>query len=176
MESRAAGAIFCLLLALLVSACASPDLAGPSADPMDRRVEAALRGQDAYVYAMRGPNQSVEEARAKANFFIRMSLQQAFAYKRQGQTEGASFHLAMARHTLRRATFPAANDEQGNPAIFRGEPSASRTHYWRNQVDQDIRTMFEKQVVPRGDLLMMYGIDTETGPRNRPNQLPRPSF
>jgi len=94
MESRAAGAIFCLLLALLVSACASPDLAGPSADPMDRRVEAALRGQDAYVYAMRGPNQSVEEARAKANFFIRMSLQQAFAYKRQGQTEGASFHLA----------------------------------------------------------------------------------
>jgi hypothetical protein len=174
MEPRSAGAGLCLLLA---SACVSPDLAGPSADPMDRRVEAALRGQDApHVYAMRSPNQSVEQARAMANFWIRQNLEQAFAYKRQGQMEGASFHLAMARYTLRRATFPAANDMQGNPAVFRGQPSGSRTHYWRDQADQDIQAMFEKQSVPAGDLLRMYGIDTDEGPRDRPNQLPRPNL
>jgi hypothetical protein len=174
MKPRTAGAGLCLLLA---SACASSDLAGPSADPMDRRAEAALRGQDApYVHAMRGPNQGVEQARAMANFLIRQNLQQAFSYKQQGQMEGASFHLAMARYTLRRATFPAANDERGDPAIFRGQPSGSRTHYWRDQVDKDVQSMFDKQIVPAGDLLRMYGIDTDTGPRDRPNQLPRPKL
>lgn len=174
MEPRRVVAGLCLLLA---SACASSDLAGPSADPMDRRVEAALRGQDGpYIYAMRAPGQSVEQARAMANGWIRQNLQQAFAYKRQGQVEGASFHLAMARYTLRRATFPGANDEHGDPAIFRGQPSGSRTHHWRDQVDQDIQAMFEKQIVPAGDLLRMYGIDTDKGARDRPNQLPRPSL
>jgi hypothetical protein len=36
--------------------------------------------------------------------------------------------------------------------------------------------MFDKQIVPAGDLLRMYGIDTDTGPRDRPNQLPRPKL
>ena len=37
-----------------------------------------------------------------------------------------------------------------------------------------MQRMFDTGVLPQGDLLRMYGIDGESGPQERPNQLPRP--
>jgi hypothetical protein len=107
-------------------------------------------------------------------------MQRAFEYKSRGDMEAAQFHFFMARYTLRNAASPAANDENGDPAVFRGRrpvnPGEKTGRYWRDKIDGDMEFMFNNNFIPGGDLLRMYGIDAAKGPVDRPNQMPRPSF
>jgi hypothetical protein len=177
-------AISTLSFVLIATACATQPIGtsvGVPQSAMEKRTEEALRGNnDPFTYAMRGPDESVIEARSKINAWIRYNMQRAFEYKSRGDTEAAQFHFFMARYTLRNVALPAANDEKGDPAVFRGQrpanPGEPAGRYWRDKIDEDMQFMFNNNLVPRGDLLRMYGIDTATGPVDRPNQLARPSF
>ncbi len=141
--------------------------------------ESAKGNRTAFIHAMRG-DESIELARKRINAWIRYNMESAFANKAKGDFDKALLDFFMARHALRDSTTPLANDEQGNPAVYRGEVPDDRkqlpNNSWRSRVDQDTWQMFVHNFVPSGDLLRMYGIDTEQGPIERPNQLPRPNF
>ena len=146
---------------------------------IEGRVEDAVREMNApFTHAMRSAEETPEDARMKINAWIRFNYQKAFAYKAQDNAEDALFHYLLARHALRDATLPAANDAGGNPALFGRtlEHRPAAKHDWRDKVDRDTRAMFDMNYVPKGDLLRMYGIDSPAGPVDRPNQLPRPDL
>jgi len=146
---------------------------------IERRVEQSVADDSSpFMHAMREPEASAKSARLKINAWIRYNFQQAYEYKSKGDIENALFHYLMARHALRDSTSPTSNDEHGDPAILAAkqvvEHKALSTHSWRDKVDEDTQLMFDHNVVPAGDLLGMYGIDTEKGPVDRPNQAARP--
>jgi hypothetical protein len=148
---------------------------------VEKRVEATVRDETRpYMHARRSPSENAEAARMKIGAWIRYNFENAFAYKSKGDIETALFHFFMARHALRDSALPAANDEQGNPAIADAnhviEHKESPSHSWRDKIDEDTQAMFDSNSVPAGDLLRMYGIDSEKGPVDRPNQVPRPDI
>jgi hypothetical protein len=168
----------CLILSLtIISGCAISSLEEIS----ERAAEDVVANDKTpSMHAMRNANQSIEDARDEINDWIRFNFKKAFAYKSKGNNEMALFHYHAARHTMRDSTSPVSNDENGNPAIIAtSKPPAHNVpskHVWRDKVDEDAKMMFDNNYVPSGDLLRMYGIDTENGPINRPNQLPRPNI
>jgi outer membrane murein-binding lipoprotein Lpp len=167
-----------LLVSLLVVGCATTS--PPSASTNQRTTDAQFAQQyrqQSFAHAMRASNEDVGQARARINAWVRFNLQRALDYKAQGSTDAALFHLDAARYTLRCVTAPLANDEFGNPAVYQGrspiQDGGTRTYTWRDRVDEDVERIFASGVVPAGDMLKMYGIDTPGGPVDRPGQLPR---
>ena len=167
-----------LLLSLVVAGCAatSPKSASSNQRTTDAQLSQQYK-QQPFAHAMRASNEDVGQARARINAWLRFNLQRALEYKAQGNTDAALFHLDTARYTLRCVTTPLANDELGNPAVYQGrspiQDSGTKSHMWRDRVDEDVERMFASGVVPAGDMLRMYGIDASGGPVDRPGQLRR---
>jgi hypothetical protein len=163
-----------------------------------------LLGKDdergAFKHGLREPGETVAAARRRINGWIRYLLLGpaasmsgspfmsfsgtptggALGAKASGDMHLAYFYYYRALHVLRHAALPASNDANGDPAIFAPPVSryhaAPRSRYWRDRIEEDMRRMFDTGVIPEGDLLRMYGIDTDSGPVSRPNQLPRPAL
>ena len=170
--------IILLLSSLIpITFAASSFAQSPPADAVERRVEAALRGTEPFAHGLRAAGQSIAEARARINLWIRFNVQRAVQCRQQGDADCVALHLGMAKHALRSAAIPWANDENGDPAVATRE-LLSRTRasegYWRKQIDEDVQAMFDKSHIPGVDLLKIYGIDSENGPVDRPNQVPHP--
>ncbi len=72
-----------------------------------RIVDKDQRAESQFKHAMRGPNQSVEDAKARANRFVHDNLVQAIALERTGDHHSALVHVADAMHTLQDSTSPA---------------------------------------------------------------------
>ena len=98
------------IAASIIAGCSSqPTSGGPgggAADSVERRVESALaKNGDPYVFAMRGPRDSVAKARGEINSWIRYNLLEAQRLKAAGDLDSARFHFQLARFTLRQVTF-----------------------------------------------------------------------
>ncbi len=171
------------IVGILLAVSAIASVAQPSREDilkLEKMADEGAKGNRVpFVHAMRG-DEAADLARKRINAWIRFNMESAIANKAKGDFEKALLDFFTARHTLRDATSPIANDEQGNPAVYRGDIPDDHAQLpnnsWRGRVDQDIWQMFEHSYVPAGDLLLMYGMDTERGPIDRPNQLPRPNF
>ena len=169
-----------LVMALAAAGCAMTPTTAKATEQNSDVQFAQQYKQSSFAHAMRAPSEDAGQARMRINAWVRFNLQRALDYKAQGSSDAALFHLHSARYTLRCATAPLANDEYGNPAVYRGQSpmtdSGKEAHTWRDKVDQDVERMFASGTVPAGDLLMMYGIDTPKGPIDRPGQLPRVNY
>ena len=133
---------------------------------------------DPMVHSLRSTKQTPDQARMEINAWIRFNMKIAFEHKAKGDMKNARFYFYTAMHTLHDSTSKFTNDKEGNPAVMDGSlvpvhvKQANST--WRDRISDDMEFMFENEYFPAGDLLRMYGIDTESGPIDRPNQLPRP--
>lgn len=144
--------------------------------------EAILQAdKSTFAHARRDSTQTPDKARQMINMWIRFNMKNALEEKKKGNMKDALLFLYTARHALRDATSPDANDANGDPAVASGnvgkhKPATAIKDGWSDKVDQDIQLMFDRGEMPPGDLLRMYGIDTDSGPVNRPNQGTRPAF
>ena len=173
--------LICVLIYFFSFSSEAQQGTDPLALSIAKRVEQTVESEAApHIHARRAPGESVESARMKINGWIRFNFERALGYRSRGDKEAALFHFFMARHTLRDSASPISNDENGDPAIIDSkhaiEHRDSASHVWRDRIDEDMQLMFDQQYVPGGDLLKMYGIDSEKGPVDRPGQTLRPKI
>jgi len=170
----------CCLLLIIVTSCAINDTNSNTTaqeintTAVEQLVAEAVKDTSPYIHARRSPGQDPKEARQKLVGWIRFNFNKAFIAKSIGENDVALYHYLIARHALRDSTLSEANDENGNPAILppNQEPNHvfSEKAYWRDRVDEESKNMFDKGSVPEGDLIDLFGIDSENGPVKRVDQ------
>jgi len=87
----------------------------------------------AFMHAMRGPEQTVAEAKRLANAYVRSEIELARLLDRDGDRDEALRHLGNAIHTLQDATSPAHSGFQE----WRDEWGTARSAQGRQHVSQE---------------------------------------
>ena len=83
---------------------------------LDRTTQGA---GSSYIHSMRGEGQTVAEAKARRDDYVRRELSQAQADEQAGKHKNAMAHLSHAMHTTMDETSPAHVDAAGNPLVWR---------------------------------------------------------
>ncbi len=80
-------------------------------------------GEYSYRHAMRNDDETIEQAKTKADLFVREKYNEALCLKNNGEIEKAYFELGVALHTVQDATSPSHAGFQ----MWNGEESLIKT-------------------------------------------------